>query len=200
MLFFKIYNFIYSKCFNLFYRNCFLNFGKNSSISLPLNIDGMKNIYIGNNVKIAYKTWLAALPHTGEMQCELRIEDGTNIGNFNHIYATKSIVIGKNVITADKVYISDNLHDYEDINLPILYQPIKQIGIVKIGDGSWLGENVCVIGASVGKNCVIGANSVVSKDIPDYCVAVGAPAKIIKRFCFKTKTWQKTNIKGEIIN
>lgn len=60
-------------------------------------------------------------------------------------------------MTADKVYISDNLHSYEDILKSIIKQPIKQINIVLIGDGSWLGENVCIIGANVGKNCVIGA-------------------------------------------
>jgi acetyltransferase-like isoleucine patch superfamily enzyme len=69
-----------------------------------------------------------------------------------------------------------------------------------IGDGAWLGENVCVIGASVGKQSVVGANSVVMQDIPDYCVAVGTPAKIIKRYSFEKKEWLRTNEKGEFIN
>ncbi|MHA3787235.1 acyltransferase [Flavobacterium hauense] len=159
----------------------------------PLNINGIKNISVGNNVNIAYKSWLAAMPLTGAEGCELIIGDGTSIGNLNHIYATKSIIIGKDVLTADKVYISDNLHGYENVSLPIIKQPIKQIGTVVIGDGSWLGENVCVIGAKIGRNCVIGANSVVTKDIPDYSVAVGSPAKVIKRYCFETNQWIKTN-------
>jgi len=121
----------------------------------------------------------------------LVIEDGCVIGHFNHIYATKSIILHKNVLTADKVYISDNLHNYEDINTPILSQPIKQNGIVEIGEGSWLGENVCVIGASIGKHCVIGSNSVVTHDIPNYCVAVGVPAKVIKKYDFEKKEWIK---------
>ena len=75
--------------------------------------------------------------------------------------------------------------------MPILKQKIKQIGTVVIGEGSWLGENVCVIGANVGKNCVIGANSVVTKDIPDYSVAVGVPAKVIKSYNFSSKKWEK---------
>ena len=62
---------------------------------------------------------------------------------------------------------------------------------VIIGEGSWIGENVCIIGASVGKHCVIGANAVVTKDIPDYCVAVGTPAKIIKKYDTKIKKWIK---------
>lgn len=187
----KIINSLYIRFFRFFYRSKFQNFGKGSSLLFPLNLDGIKNISIGDNVSIAYKTWLAALPQIISEECELIIGDGTCIGNFNHIYATKSIVIGKNVLTADKVYISDNLHGYEDITIPIIYQPIKQIGTVIIGDGTWLGENVCVIGAKIGKNCVIGANSVVTKDIPDYCLAVGVPAKIIKKYCKESEKWLK---------
>ena len=195
----RLKNGLYSKFFRLFYRSKFKHFGDKSSVLFPLNLNGIENISIGNHVHVAYKTWLAAVPHTGEPNCELIIGDGTCIGNFNHIYATKSIVIGKNVLTADKVYISDNLHGYEDITMPIIHQPIKQIATVIIGDGTWLGENVCVIGAKIGKNCVIGANSVLTKDIPDYCVAVGTPAKIIKRYCFENNKWIKTDKNGNFI-
>ena len=124
----------------------FQEFGKNSIIDSPLHIQGGKNIFIGDDVVIQFKTWLACLPLTGEKDCQLIIDDGCRIGHFNHIIATKSIIIHKNVLTADKVYISDNLHGYDDINIPIYKQPIKQNGTVEIGEDSWLGENVCVIG------------------------------------------------------
>jgi acetyltransferase-like isoleucine patch superfamily enzyme len=200
MNFIKIIDILFSKFYKIIYSNCFSFIGCKSLIYYPLKIKGNKNIYIGNNVIISNRTWLEALPLTGEVNCKLIIGDGTNIGNFNHIYATKSIEIGKNVLTADKVYISDNLHSYENINIPVIFQPIKQINTVIIGDGSWLGENVCVIGAKIGRNCVIGANSVVTKDIPDYCVVVGSPGKIIKRYCFESKTWKKTDNNGIIKN
>lgn len=174
--------------------------GPLSVIIDPLKIEGANNITIGNKVYIAYKTWLAAVAHTGSETCKLEIGDGCMIGNFNHIYATECIKIEKNVLTADKVYISDNLHDYENINLPILAQPIKQLATVVLGEGCWIGENVCIIGASVGKNSVIGANSVVSKSIPDYCVAVGAPARVIKRYCIDRKEWRKTDMNGNFID
>lgn len=182
---------IYSKLLSLFvYPFQFKSFGKKSKIISPLHLDGKKYIEIGNNVRIQYKTWLACVPLTGAKNPKLIISDGSCIGNFNHIYATESIIIEPNVLTADKVYISDNLHSYEDITLPIIKQPIKQISKVVIGEGSWVGENVCIIGASIGKHCVIGANSVVTKNIPDFCVAVGAPAKVIKRYNFETKVWE----------
>ena len=165
-------------------------FGWFSYINSPLRTDGAKRISIGNKCTIQYKTWLAAKPLTG-IDAKLIIEDGCSIGNFNHIYATHSIILHKNVLTADKVYISDNLHNYRDINIPISHQPIVQINDVEIGEGSWLGENVCVIGAKIGKHCVIGANSVVTKDVPDYSIAVGAPAKVVKQYDFETKEWKK---------
>lgn len=177
----------------------FKSFGLHSRLVSPLSLSGTANIEIGDRVVIQYKTWLAALPLTGESECRLCIKDGTLIGHFNHIYATKQIIIEKNVLIADKVYISDNLHGYEDINIPIRDQPIVQNREVVIGEGSWLGENVSVLGAKIGKHCVIGANSVVTKDIPDYCVAVGAPVKIIKRYCFDTHAWRKTDHKGNFI-
>lgn len=171
----------------------FRRFGWRSEIISPLRIEGSHGILIGSKVSIEYKAWLAASSLTGK-SAELIIEDGCTIGHFNHIYATNSIVLHKNVLTADKVYISDNLHGYEDINIPILKQPIVQKEAVEIGEGSWIGENVCVIGASVGKHCVIGANSVVTKDIPDYCVAVGAPAKVIKKYDFHEHKWKKVDL------
>lgn len=175
----------------LLYQWRFKRFGKKSRIESPLSIEGAKHIIVGERVLIKPKTWLACLPYTGESNPVLSIGDDSVIGNFNHIYATKSIVIEKSVLTADKVYISDNLHSYEDINTPIMNQAIKQTAPVVIGEGSWLGENVAVIGASIGKHCVIGANAVVTKDIPDYSVAVGVPAKVIKSYNFETKQWEK---------
>lgn len=193
-------HFLERNIYYLYYNMYFKDFGNKSFIKKPLSINGKENISIGANVFIAYKTWLAALPLTGQKDCNLVIKDNCNIGNFNHIYCTKRIVLEKGVLTADKVYISDNLHGYEDINILIKDQPIRQINEVVIGEGSWLGENVCVLGVKIGKHCVIGANSVVTHDIPDYCVAVGSPAYIIKRYDFVTNTWKKTNNKGKFID
>lgn len=168
----------------------FKNYGEHTLILQPLAIDGKKNIELGKHVIIQELTWLAAVPLTGNT-AQLFIDDECSIGHFNHIYATKSIVLEKHVLTADKVYITDNLHQYENPNLPIIQQPIKQISTVRIGEGSWIGENVCVIGANIGKHCVIGANSVVTHDIPDYSVAVGIPAKVIKTYNFDKQQWEQ---------
>ncbi len=176
-------------CF-VYYSALLKKFHYSSVIDNPLRIDGGEAIHIGKNVLVQYKTWLGTLSLNNSKPL-LYIDDGCIIGHFNHIYATKSIIIHKNVLTADKVYISDNLHGYKDIKIPIKDQPVIQKNVVEIGENTWLGENVCILGASIGRHCVIGANSVVTHNIPDYCVAVGIPAKIIKKYNFQNNSWEK---------
>lgn len=167
----------------------FAAFGWRSVVRAPLQLDNPQGIRIGRRVRINRFGWLAAMPLCDNPHPVLEFGDGCIIGNFCHIYATSRISFGKNVLLADHVYVSDNQHAYEDPDTPIRLQPIRQMSDVEIGDDSWLGENVCVMGAKIGKHCVIGANSVVTHDIPDFCVAAGAPAKVIKQYDFKEKKW-----------
>lgn len=182
----KIVSTFYGKILSPFFRKA----GKNLLINSPLKIDGLKKISLGDNVRIGYKSWISGSV-IDEKSGHLQIGSGCAIGNFNHIFAVNSIKIGDNVLTADKVYISDNLHEYKDIHTPIIRQGIRKTKEVKIGDGTWIGENVCIIGVTIGKNCVVGANSVVTKDVPDYSIVAGIPAKIIKKYNQQTNTWER---------
>jgi acetyltransferase-like isoleucine patch superfamily enzyme len=184
----KLNRYIKRNVFRLIFSHTFKSFGKKASIIDPDIIEGEQYITIGDYASINSKAWLLALKQN-DLEPQLLIEEGVTIGRFSHIVAIQSVVIQKNVLIADKVYISDNLHAYQNINQPIINQPILFKNSVEIGENSWIGENVSIIGAKIGKHCIIGANSVVSKDIPDYCVAVGIPAKIIKRYDFQTNTW-----------
>ncbi len=167
---------------------------------LHTKVEGHKRISIGSKVYINDRGWLACVPLTGGTDATLSIGDGTYIGRFCHIYATKQISIGQKVLMADKVYIADNIHGHEDVSIAIIDQPVQQTAPVHIGDGAWLGENVCIIGASIGKNAVVGANAVVTKDVPDYAVAVGIPAVIIKRYDRQSNQWRKTDKLGNFID
>lgn len=171
-----------------------------SMIIPPYTLQGGKNITIGKNSVINKYSWLMALPLTGKTNAQIVIGSRVRISFYAHIIATHRIVIGDNVNIANSVYLSDNIHGYEDVNTPPRDQPIIQKNDVVIGSDTWLGERVTVLGCKVGHHCVIGAHSVVTKDIPDYCVAVGAPARIIKRYDFATQSWRKTNPKGEFID
>jgi acetyltransferase-like isoleucine patch superfamily enzyme len=184
-------------CF--YYRFHLGSFGKKSVLIHPSAIDGPERIFIEDSVIINHGAWLAAVPHTGDKNCRLVIGRGTYIGRYSHIYAISEIIIGKKVLIADKVYISDNTHSYKNIEVPVIDQPVQLSKKVIIGEGAWLGENVCIIGASVGRNSVVAASAVVLKDIPDYCIAAGAPAIIIKKYNSETGEWQKTNPAGEFI-
>lgn len=188
---FRIFHKIRQILCTSYYKIIFKKVGTGFYLRKPLSINGGKRIEIGSKVTIGWGAWLAAVPHTGfDKECSLLIDDGVSIGNFAHIYATKKIHIQKNVLIADKVYISDNLHGYEDITQPIIKQPIVQKNEVVIGEGCWIGEGVCIIGAKIGKNVVVGANAVITKDIPDYCVVAGVPAKIIKRYNHQKEIWE----------
>ena len=186
---YKIFNLLRRVFFRFTVAPFFFSFGSRSAIIRPRGLEGISRISIGHNVYVADHTLLAAVRYTDSPVCQLQIGDGCKVGASNHIYATGSIVLEQNVLTANNVYISDNLHAYDDIQRAVMDQPVQQLSEVRIGKGSWLGNNVCVIGACIGQGSVIGANSVVLSDIPDYCVAVGAPARVIRRFDFETRTW-----------
>lgn len=154
----------------------------------PFRIDGGRHIEIGAGVFMQRGAWLFADARQ-RRDVLLRIDRGSVLGYNNHIAALGSVILEANVLTANNVFITDGTHAYDDICIPVILQPVRFTAPVKIGSGSWLGENVCVLGACVGQNCVIGANSVVTRDIPDYSVAVGAPAKVIKRYDIGAKKW-----------
>lgn len=168
------------------------------------NIKTHESVYIGKNVHIANgKNIVLGADVQIRPYCDIFaaekfvIGKGTDIGTRNRIAG--NIEIGEYVLFGPDNYICSQDHNYADINKPIISQGASDIknnghSTLKIGDGSWIGTHVAIIGdVHIGKNCVIGANSVVTKDIPDYSVAVGIPAKIIKQYNFTTNSWEKIN-------
>ena len=113
----------------------------------------------------------------------VRIGKGSEIGERCRISIANSLDIGEKVLLSPNVYITDCDHEYRNINVPVIDQGIVQRSQkVSIGEGSYIGINAVIVGdVKIGRHCVIGANSVVTKDVPDYCVAVGSPAKVIKQ-------------------
>ena len=114
----------------------------------------------------------------------VRIGKGSEIGERCRISIANSLEIGEKVLLSPNVYITDCDHEYRNIDVSVIDQGLVQRGQkVSIGEGSYIGINTVIVGnVKIGKHCVIGANSIVNKDIPDFCVAVGCPAKIIKSY------------------
>lgn len=121
------------------------------------------------------------------------IGNKTFIGMSNVIIGP--VTIGNNVIFAQNIVVSGLNHGYEDVNIPPYLQKTTS-KLITIGDDVWIGAN-CVVtaGTKIGKHCVIGAGSVVTKDIPDFSVAVGNPAKVIKVYDPVSTKWEKVNEK-----
>ena len=112
----------------------------------------------------------------------LVIGDGTKIVGGSVFSAASSIRIGSKVLMARNAYIADHQHAFSDTSRAVLDQGIERVAPVEIGDGAWLGENVVVgPGVTIGRGSVIGANSVVLRDVPEYSVAVGTPARVVRR-------------------
>jgi acetyltransferase-like isoleucine patch superfamily enzyme len=192
MIHFKIRDHVSVILYRVFFSRSFRGFGRGARVIWPLRIVGSRFVRLGDGVTVQYGAYIAVL-QTSSQTPALDIGSGTQVGNHSHIICTRKIEIGARVLIADRVYIADNLHEYQDVERPVMDQPLRQLEPVAIGAGSWIGENVCIVGCTIGKNCVIGANSVVTRDIPDYCVALGCPAVPVKRFCRDTGTWRKVD-------
>jgi acetyltransferase-like isoleucine patch superfamily enzyme len=167
--------------------------GRGSIVHPPFNSGNIKTVYIGDNVCINPGGWIQTIRKYAynRFDSELKIGDGTYIGHRCHVIACGKMIIGKDVTIADNVYITDNLHGFDDMSCGVMPQPLKVPGPVVIEDEVWLGERVCVMpNVTIGKHSVIGANSVVTKDIPPYCIAVGVPARIIKQYNHNKKQWE----------
>lgn len=164
---------------NLRYKS----FGKKSKIFRPLHISGKSRISIGNNVYV-YKgariQTIANWAGNGKFG-ELYIGNGTSIEQFCHIVAADRIIIGDECVFSAFVYISDCSHQFTPgvriMDTELICKPVTIGKHCFIGIGSYI-----LPGVNLGNNVVIGANSVVTSDIPDDCMAVGSPAKVIKKW------------------
>jgi acetyltransferase-like isoleucine patch superfamily enzyme len=175
-----------SKAYSLLAAGAFASFGRRSVLQPPILLDGERRIAIGSDVWVGAGSWLRVLSEqrggvTGD-DVVLELGDGTNLAGNCTIAAAASVRLGAHVLLARGVYIADHSHAFADLERPVIKQGIDGVAPVTLADGSWLGQNVVVCpGVRIGRNAVIGANSVVVRDIPDHCVAVGAPARVIRR-------------------
>jgi acetyltransferase-like isoleucine patch superfamily enzyme len=169
-------------------------FGDGSAVCFPVTaLYGEEYIHLGEQVIIGPYGTLSAgvMPgHVPDHDPVLTIGDRTLIGKGSGIVGHSSITIGSDVWTGHHVYVTDANHGYEDVSLPPGLQFSAPRPVV-IADGAWLGHGTIVLpGASIGKHTVIGGGSVVTGAIPDFCVAVGNPARVIRRYVLG-EGWQR---------
>ena len=117
---------------------------------------------------------------------------------YSRIASACHVKIGDNVVFGPNVFVADYNHEYRDVTKPIMNQGMFSVWgdeskpCLLVDDDCWIGTNVVIIGnVRIGKHCVVGANSVVNSDIPDYSIAVGVPAKVVKKYDFISNQWIK---------
>lgn len=151
-----------------------------------ITIRGEKYITIGDHTHIGNGCVITAWDKTadgGTHTPEIRIGSNCSIGEYNNITSTNRIIIGDNLLTGRWVTITDNNHgdtNPKTLQLPPLSRPITSKGLVIIGKNVWIGDKVTILpGVKIGDGAVLGANSVVTKDVEPYTVVAGIPAKVI---------------------
>lgn len=182
-----ILNFIYT---GLISRS-FKHFGNRSAFKYKLSyLIGPQYIYIGNNTTIGKNVELTAWDKYNAYNSiqtfnpEIVIGNGTCIRDYSHITAINSIKIGNGVLTGLGVLITDNAHGTSTPNLadiPPSLRPLHSNGAVVIEDNVWIGSYAMIMpGVTIGKGSIIAAGSVVTHNVPEYSVAAGVPATVIK--------------------
>jgi acetyltransferase-like isoleucine patch superfamily enzyme len=150
-------------------------------------------VSLGSSVSLRNGAWLNVATEETTGEPVIVIEDNCAIGTDSIISAKNLIHLERDVLVAQSVLIVDHNHAYEDITLPIVKQGITEGGRIRIGQGSWIAHGVAILCPKgelrIGRNCVIAANSVVTQSVPDYSLAAGYPARVIRQYDPETKTW-----------
>ena len=162
----------------------------------PIYIKIFKQIFIGKRVRIFPNSRIECL----SVDAKIIVHDNVSIGHNLHMTAHSILEISKNCTISSNVMITDNQHSYLEIGTHILDQKL----IIKktfIGENCFIGTGAAInSGTILGKQCIVGAHAVLSGLYPDYCVIVGAPGRIVKRYDENTKEWKRTNSYGKFIN
>lgn len=173
----------------------FFTFKEARLIRFPFRMRGKRHIEIGKGFTTGFNCRIDAFNHKNISGKLITIGNNVEINDDVHIAAVEKVEIGDNVLIASKVYISDHDHgnykgQYQDTPLSAPGSREIYTKPIVIEKNVWIGEFVCVLkGVTIGEGSIIGAMSVVSRPIPPYSIAVGAPAKVIKRYDFSTQMW-----------
>lgn len=174
-----------------------LNYPKARLIRLPVYIRRKKYLEINKGFTTGYSCRIEMFENE-KKEKKIILGENCKIGDNVHIAAMERVEIGDNVLIASHVYISDVTHgtygETEECSKPDESPDKRKLFTkpVKIGKNVWIGENVCVLpGVEIGEGAVIGANSVVNRNIEPYSIAVGAPARVVKKYNYQTKKWEK---------
>ncbi len=166
------------------YRNRFHSFGKKSLLSPGVSLTNPSGIEVGCNCSILPHCILETLPCIKDCP-KMHIGNGVILGEWTHVTATRNVRIEDNVLTGRFVLITDNAHgstSKKDLEIPPMKRMITSKGGCVIGRNVWIGDKVTILpGVNIGEGAVIGAGSVVTKDVPPYSIVGGNPAVVLRQ-------------------
>ena len=172
-----------------------LRFPKARLVRFPIYIRGRNSIQLGARLTTGRHVRLDAFPIEPN-RTVLVIGKDVQMNDSVHIAAMELVEIGDHTLIASRVFITDHSHgEYgqQGIGSPPEVIPVDRPLVarpVRIGRNVWLGEQVCILpGVTIGEGAVVGANSVVTRDVPPRTIAAGNPARVIKRFDDITGQW-----------
>jgi acetyltransferase-like isoleucine patch superfamily enzyme len=170
-----------------------ITLGSGSYFKPPKQINGGKYITVGDYSIIGHSAWLGAFDYYYKQTFfpKLIIGDNVNIGNYACITCINEVIIEDGCLISEFVYISDHYHGYDPkSNIEPAKQPLYTKGRVIIGKNTFIGYRVSILsGVTLGRNCVVGAHSIVTKSFPDYSMIAGTPARLIKTYDFEKGDW-----------
>ena len=154
-------------------------------------------ISIGEGSVIGKDTWLNVICEDNSVQFPLQIGGRSSIGRNNVISVKNKIVIAKGVVTGPQVLIMDHNHEFRNVHIPILDQGVTIGGEIELEEGCWIGFGAVILcsrgSLRIGRNSIVGANSVVTKDVEPMTVVVGSPARAVSRYESSVGGWIQIN-------
>lgn len=167
--------------------------GKNSYIDPTVNVFGWAHVSIGENTLIGEQSWLNVNGREIGFK-HIKIGDNCYIGRRNLLSSSRELIIGDFVMTNNECKFLGSNHVFDDPMCPYITTGTTNDDIQKIGANVWIGAGTIVLGSvNIGQGSIIGAGSIVTKDVPPFSVAVGNPCRVVKRYDFSKKEWVKTS-------
>lgn len=180
----------------------FHSIGRNVSFHFTSKVSRQRSprISLGHSVRLLEYAWLNVATGDPTGEPTILIDDNCSIGYGSIISGKNRVHLERDILVGQNVVIQDHSHAYEDLEVPIIKQGITKGGRIRIGEGSWIGRGAAILCSrgelTIGRHCVVSANSVVTRSIPDYSVVFGMPATIIRQYDPQARAWRMGQVRG----
>lgn len=182
----------------------FASIGRNVSLHFTSKVSRERapRISLGSSVSVGEYAWLNVATGNPNGDPTIVVEDNCIVAFGSILSARNRIHLERDVNVAQNVLIMDHNHAYEDVDVPIIEQGVTEGGRIRIGVGSWIGNGAVILCSrgelTIGRHCVVSANAVVMRSVPDYSVVFGTPATVIRQFDPEKRMWRMGQLRDSV--